>query len=633
MAMKLILINMPLARVELPSLALTQLKARLERCLPGQINIRIVYLNQDFALYMGASLHQRLTELSMNNGIGEWFFRALAFPEQADNTEAFFRRNFPHRNAALSRFKQHVIERRAGLTEFMANLIDRYRLSEADVVGFTSMFSQNLACFALARRLKAINPAVITTIGGANCEYPMGVAIARHVEAIDYVFSGPALRSFVDFMGCLVRGETSACERLDGVFCRANLGQINSPDGIAALGPELPLQDEFIPLDYNDFLDGLEARFPQQQPVPSLTFETSRGCWWGERAHCTFCGLNGMTMAYRAMPAAQALGQFEQLFAYAERGAQLQSVDNILPREYLQSVLPQLRTPATMTIFYEVKADLSEQDIQTLARARVKYIQPGIEALATSTLKLMKKGTTSFHNIRLLRYCAMYDINPAWNLLIGFPGESETVFRKYLRDIPLLTHLPAPIGVAPVRFDRFSPYFTQAEHYGLKLQPFDFYALSYPFPAESLQQLAYYFIDLNFEAPHTAAVARWIGPLQQAIQNWIQLWEGDRPEPKALLYLQQRGGQTLVCDSRFGTLHEYPLDAEELRILQLLDQPQTLARLRAATPDLDPEKALRTLQERQLLFEERERYLSLVLPGRPARREALGVANNPAALV
>ena len=31
---------------------------------------------------------------------------------------------------------------------------------------------------------------------------------------------------------------------------------------------------------------------------PSVFVETSRGCWWGERMHCTFCGLNGATMAY-----------------------------------------------------------------------------------------------------------------------------------------------------------------------------------------------------------------------------------------------------------------------------------------------------------------------------------------------
>jgi radical SAM superfamily enzyme YgiQ (UPF0313 family) len=28
--------------------------------------------------------------------------------------------------------------------------------------------------------------------------------------------------------------------------------------------------------------------------------ETARGCWWGAKHHCTFCGLNQNDMAFRA---------------------------------------------------------------------------------------------------------------------------------------------------------------------------------------------------------------------------------------------------------------------------------------------------------------------------------------------
>lgn len=31
-----------------------------------------------------------------------------------------------------------------------------------------------------------------------------------------------------------------------------------------------------------------------------LLYEASLGCWWGEKHHCTFCGLNGTTMKFRA---------------------------------------------------------------------------------------------------------------------------------------------------------------------------------------------------------------------------------------------------------------------------------------------------------------------------------------------
>ena len=47
--------------------------------------------------------------------------------------------------------------------------------------------------------------------------------------------------------------------------------------------------------------------------VPTLLFETSRGCWWGAKSHCTFCGLNGETMAFRSKSPRRALDELEQL--------------------------------------------------------------------------------------------------------------------------------------------------------------------------------------------------------------------------------------------------------------------------------------------------------------------------------
>src|SRR5262249_26047202 len=147
---------------------------------------------------------------------------------------------------------------------------------------------------------------------------------------------------------------------------------------------------------------------------------------------------------------------------------------------YLKDVLPLLETPSNMDIFYEVKADLSEDDFVVLQKSRVKLIQPGIESLATSTLKLIKKGTTSFQNINFLKMSVLYGIKPTWNLLIGFPGEGAEVYQRYLEVIPLLVHLEPPSGVYPVRFDRFSPYYNQARSYGLDLHPMEFYSFIYP---------------------------------------------------------------------------------------------------------------------------------------------------------
>ncbi len=77
-----------------------------------------------------------------------------------------------------------------------------------------------------------------------------------------------------------------------------------------------------------------------------LLFETSRGCWWGAKAHCTFCGLNGATMTFREMGIASARRTIEEIVErYSGRVSRFASVDNIIPESYVSDLLPELNIP------------------------------------------------------------------------------------------------------------------------------------------------------------------------------------------------------------------------------------------------------------------------------------------------
>lgn len=617
------LVSMPIARVEFPSLALTQLDALLKAQCGGRVETTICYANQDFAARVGVEINQTIADMSMNNGVGEWFFRAAAFPEQPDNASAYFQRFYPHGDAATRRLRAEILARRADIDDFLDDVIARYRLAEARIVGFTSMFSQNVASIALARRLKAIDASIVTVVGGANCEHPMGEILARRVASLDYVFSGPALRTFPRFVEHILAGDRAAAAALPGVFTAA----ASSPSPI---GPELPI-DADIALDYDAFLDDYDARFAGRAPRPALLFETSRGCWWGEKAHCTFCGLNGMTMKYRSMRPDRAVAMIRDLFRYADR-AELQSVDNILPRNYLAEVLAHLDTPQTTSLFYEIKADLGDADFAALEQARVRFVQPGVESLATATLKRMKKGTTAFQNIALLKRCALHDIDPAWNLLVGFPGEPAEVYAKYVDDLPRLTHLPAPIGVSPVRFDRYSPYFTKAADYGLELKPFDFYRLTYPFDEAEIGSLAYYFYDDAVDAPYIVDLVDWIQPLREAVAAWREAWPREGGARRVLHRERGRDGRERIVDDRSGARREHVVDAGLAATLDALEKPMSLARLRGELDGVDVEAAVAFLDREGMLFREHDRMMSLVLPRPPKAPETWRDARNPAAV-
>jgi magnesium-protoporphyrin IX monomethyl ester (oxidative) cyclase len=219
-----------------------------------------------------------------------------------------------------------------------------------------------------------------------------------------------------------------------------------------------------------------------------------------------------------------------------------------------------------------------------------------------------------------LKNCVTYGVSPVWNLLVGFPGEGEEVYKKYYRDLPLLAHLPPPIGSYPVRFDRYSPYFTQAKQYGLDLHPVDYYGLTYPFGDQTLANLAYYFADHNVDADYFTTVARWIEKIRERVSAWQARWDPSKPGLWPVLYCKKSGANVVVVDSRSGELVEHNLSALGQEVLKRLSKPRKMSDLSSevkTSPHLNLEDEIGLLQKKGLVFEEGGRFLSLVFPKEP----------------
>lgn len=611
---KVQLINMPFAILDLPSIALTQLKSVAESVLGDQVSVEVSYLNHDFAKYIGVELYGAAVSSGDGNitGIGDWLFRQAAFPETEDNSNKYFKRYYNRNDERTNNTKMLVSQIRKGLENHFDQMIRKYKLDQVDIIGFTSMFDQTVSSLALARMVKKRNPHVITLMGGANCEFPMGQELVKNIPHLDFVFSGPSLKSFPQFLQYLLAEQPNKCHSIPGVFSKKNCAL--TPLGCGGtIGAELPI-DVDVKLDYESYLQAVNDNF-KGKVAPTLLFETSRGCWWGEKSHCTFCGLNGTTMAYRSMDSGKAITLINDLFKYADRCKAIEAVDNILPKHYVKDVFSKVKAPQGMTIMYEVKADLRAEELEILSNAGVRVIQPGIESLATSTLKLMGKGVSAFSNISFLKNCISYDISPGWNLLIGFPGEEESVFKKYLDDLPLLTHLSPPSGVAPVRFDRYSPYYVKAKEYNLKLEPLDYYQLIYPLGKEQIANLAYFFNDSNLQAPYYLAMARWIDRLRKQIATWCGRWYDDNGRNRPRLFLKANSPQSVIYDSRPGKPVEHRLSELGSKILENLNRARSLEDLAAIlrlSAEAKVESEIAELQDRGLIFQEGGKYLSLI---------------------
>jgi ribosomal peptide maturation radical SAM protein 1 len=318
--------------------------------------------------------------------------------------------------------------------------------------------------------------------------------------------------------------------------------------------------------------------------------------------HCTFCGLNGATMTYRSKSAPRALDELAHL---ADRypGCDIQVVDNILDLKYFKTLLPMLaERKLNVSLFYETKSNLKKEQVRLLREAGVTIIQPGIESLSDTVLKQMRKGVSGLQNIQVLKWCKEFGVEPLWNLLLGFPGESPDDYRRMAELTAQVCHLPRPVCVTPIRLDRFSPNFNESDRLGFtKVRPLPFYEFLYDLPESSRRNLAYYFA-YDYKSPQD--VAGYAAPLIRRVHAWKTTWRHSE------LVSIDIGNRLLLFDTRPRAGSPISVLAGEDRELYLACDAIT----DSSQVDASSAARLSAMADRGLMLKEGPRYLSLAVP-------------------
>jgi ribosomal peptide maturation radical SAM protein 1 len=498
------------------------------------VETQVLYANLSFAGRVGYRTYQTLATVQYGTFLGERLFARAAYGMPAlgrdhgtalvsklASLEALYRSTDPHAPPlsleSLDRLERAVIPWVESLALALAG--------GPTVVGCTSSFEQNAASIAILGAIKRHAPDTMTILGGANCEGAMAHGILTMTDAVDHVFSGESEATFEALVQGVKRGQRPDARILEGRPCEAL--------------DELPVPD------YADYYQQLEAWMPEAMGETQLAFETSRGCWWGEKKHCTFCGLNGQGMASREKSAERAISELTTLLGRHPNRI-VTVTDNIMPHSYWKSFVPRLADELPgLQLMYEQKANLTFDQVCALARAGILEIQPGIEALSTGLLKLMDKGTTAAQNLALLRFCESLGVVVHWNLLCGFPADQRSFYDETLELLPLLHHLPPPKVVAPIVLDRFSPYHSFPERYGIReLRPFEGYREILP-PQADAHRVAYHFegtfASASLEDPGL------IPALEREVLAWRNAYHRTRPR---LAVVGALDGELALIDTR-----------------------------------------------------------------------------------
>ena len=249
----------------------------------------------------------------------------------------------------------------------------------------------------------------------------------------------------------------------------------------------------------------------------------------------------------------------------------------------------------------------------------MRWIQPGIESLDDNLLRLIGKGNSAVMNVQLLKWSSEFGVHPAWNMLCGIPGDCDRWYAEMAEWLPAIFHLQPPTGVVRIRYDRFSPYHTRPEAFGLVLEPSRAYGYVYPLPKASLMRLAYSFEHSGQRDSHIhRAVQQQPGQqaLQEAVKRWNELWQGSRP----VLHVDDNSRDLWITDTRPGARRaSWAIHGLEAEIYRLCDAAQTPAMLLkqlsvrrgSAVSAHEVETALEMLCEPNLLLRLNGKLLSL----------------------
>ena len=636
-----VLVSMPFGNILTPSIGLSLLKAGLER---RGISSHIRYFTFAFAKTAGSSFYLDIAddrEPSIHELGGEWIFARGLFessPDSPDSDDAYLQRILRDRTGwntqngvnpvPESQIRKMVRARRL-VSRFLDECLETLAGFSPRIVGFTSIFQQHVASLALAKRIKASLPNTFVVFGGANAEGVMGAETLRQFSFVDAAVSGEGDIVFPALVERVLNREP--IDELQGVRTRQSIAS-EFREHIFSHAPSVVTLDELPYPDYTDFFEQFRRSGLGRSWQPRIYCETSRGCWWGAKQHCTFCGLNGATMAYRSKSPERAIDELVFLSKKYDT-TDVHVVDNILDIRYFKTVLPELaRRRLGIELFYETKANLRKDQLKLLRDAGVLEIQPGIESFSDAVLKLMRKGVSALQNIQLLKWCRELGLTPYWNVLWGFPGEAEEDYARMARLVPHLTHLQPPSGIAGIRLDRFSPNFFDATKMGfVDVSPLPAYRHVYPLEDEALMNLAYHF---TFRYADGRDVNTYIRPLLVELHRWMSTRD-------AGLFMVDGHGRLAIWDLRPASIAPVSVLSGLERFLYLecdaIRDLNTLIRRVEGEWGRTGEctevvRCLDSLVERGLMLEQDGRYLSLAVrlgdyePNRPVVNRFFTVA-------
>ncbi|MCD4783493.1 MAG: RiPP maturation radical SAM C-methyltransferase [Candidatus Eremiobacteraeota bacterium] len=512
------IITTPFAPSEGPSIQMGLLKSCLQEA---------GFLSDDF--YFNIQFFHELKKNGCHNIynstlpalVSEWLFSPVPFSQKKGifNFEAYSRLEAFASATGITMDKLFQIKEEI-VPRFIGKVVDENDWTKYSAACFTLSYAQINASFAVARRIKEVNPHIKTIFGGAFSQIhdESCPEFMRVFDFIDYFVLGDAEPVITPLIKSII--EDVPVPDLPGIFYRNNR-EIKTTGGVSFLQDmnKSPAPDYAA---YFKLYRSLEygQRFHHRRYMP---IEMSRGCIWGQHKPCTFCAFYPCR-DYRPKSPEKIESEINKQIDTNNSGS-IYIVDAAVTPEMIENVFPVLsKSGRKIDIpFLELRANVKEKHIKMMKSAGVNLIQPGIECLDNGLLKKINKGVTLFSNLLFLKWCRKYDIRVSYNIILGIPDATMEELQGQLDVIKLIPHLDPPYPM-PLSLVRFSDYYLSPERHNLKnLQPDRFYRHIYPKEID-IEKIAFeYTADYITDTPHLLYIYR---RSMQCIARWRKMWSG-----------------------------------------------------------------------------------------------------------
>lgn len=448
---RVLLINMPWGSITEPALGISVLKASLDRC---NVASKILNLNLLLLRFLKFKTYVNVADLYAVNdfvfssvldrsGLSRERFSALLEVAARLHKEVDDQLEITEK---ILRIRQLVVE------PYLEDCVSKILHEDPTLVGFTCSFDQTMASLACAKLLRKKKRNVFIVLGGYAVNGEVGKMLLECFPFIDCVAQGDSETTIVK-LAEVSSGKLELSE-VPGIQYRNPLGHV-----VENINVPSDLDNVPIPNFDDYFLDKRELKIEHGIKIHTeyLPVETSRGCWWGQKSHCIFCGIDDETMRYRARSVDSVVEMMDVLYA-KYKVSNIRFTDYILPHSYHSTlVLKLIESPKPYRISCEMKANISKDRLENLKRAGFSEVQPGIESFSSEVLSLMRKGVSGVQNVFLLVMGKRLDLSIHYNIVYGFPGESAEDYKHMSKLLPMLYHLDPPISVTRALYTRYSP--------------------------------------------------------------------------------------------------------------------------------------------------------------------------------